>query len=94
MKKSLMIMALTIGFFGCQTAENTNVSNKNTNANYNQNTEIQKIRNQLKQQATNQQKNINAVQEQFEKGTSNVANSNNQTNNFREKLHAIDPENP
>lgn len=94
MKKLLLITIFCLSIFACQTAENTNVSNKNTNTNYKQNMAIENIRKQIQDPATNHQREINTVQEQFETGTSNVANSNKQTNNFREKLQAIDPENP
>ena len=90
MKKILLITLFCVCVFACQTAENTNIGNKNTNANYNQNSELQKLRNQLKQQGDSHQKDINTVQQQIEQSNSNVENLNNQVN--REKLHQVEPE--
>jgi len=93
MKKLLIIASMSVGFSACSSAENRNISN-NANTNYNQNTALQQIRNQIKQPAENRQKDINAVQQQIEQGVSNVNNSSNQNTSKsldREKLHDLQP---
>lgn len=89
MKKILMLTILSISFSGCSSTENTNVSNKSANTNYNQNTAIQQIRNQLKQPAENHQKDINAIQKQIEQGVSNTNNQNGLSNVKKDNLHEL-----
>jgi len=89
MKRILMLTILSIGFSACSSAENTNVSNKNTNANYNQNTALQQIRNKIQKPANNRQRDINAVQQQIEQGSSNSANQNGLSNVKKDNLHEL-----
>lgn len=92
MKKLLLLTIFCLSIFACQKAENTVVENKNTNANYNQNTELQKIRNQLKQQSSNYQKDINTVQNQIEQGSSNIERNSIKAEEKHENTHDISPE--
>ena len=92
MKKILLITIFSFGLFACQTAENSNIVNKNSNTNINQISDIEKLRQKLNQPAANRERDVNAIQQQIEQGTSNVSNSNQTTNAVREKLHEIEPE--
>lgn len=96
MKKILLIIAFCACVFACQTAENKTVETKNTNANYNQNSELQKIRNQLKQQSSNT-RNLNSAENQTENVNPESENLSNQNANKKvdekhENLHQIEPE--
>lgn len=97
MKKILLIAIFCLSLSACQTAENKIVENKNTNANYNQNVELQKIRNSLKQQPSNLERNSNTAQNQIEQSNSNIENlmprNLNKIDEKHEKSHDISPEN-
>ena len=92
MKKTLLITIFSFGLFACQTAEKSNIVNKNLNANNNQGSEIEKLRQKLNQPAANREREVNNLQQQIEQGTSNNPNSNQTANTVREKLHQIEPE--
>ncbi|CAN5529042.1 hypothetical protein BH10ACI1_BH10ACI1_04500 [soil metagenome] len=92
MKKLLLAMVIGLGFCACQTAQNTNVENKNTNTAYNQNRALENLRQQMKDQSSNSRKSLENIQNQIENGNPSSENVNNQLNNSREKLHDIEPE--
>ncbi len=86
-------MIFSFGLFACQTAGNSNIINKNLNANNtNKSSEIEKLRQKLNQPSANRERVVNNLQQQIEQGTSNNPNSNQSANTVREKLHQIEPE--
>jgi len=96
MKKSLLVVIFCFGVLACSTSQNTNLENGNTKGNYNQNLEIQKLRNQLKHQNSNNARNEKSVSNQVENSGFETEKNNN-TNNKKttekhENMHELDPE--
>ncbi|HMS40207.1 MAG TPA: membrane lipoprotein lipid attachment site-containing protein [Pyrinomonadaceae bacterium] len=87
MKKMILITLFSVALTACSSAENTNIANKNTNINANQNTMIQKITNQIKEPNNKHLNDLNAVQKEIEQGVSNSANKKPTTNSVKDQLH-------